>query len=41
MIFNSALRALDDLLRAIGGILAPRPAPEPRPIPIRVGDRRR
>lgn len=33
------LRRLDDLLRALGGLLAP--APEPRPIPIRVEDGRR
>ena len=30
------LRRLEDLLRALGGLLAP--TPEPRPIPIRTDD---
>ena len=29
-------RILDDLLRALGGLLAPEPVPELRPIPVRV-----
>ena len=33
---NDVVRRLSDLLRAIGGLLAPEPAPELRPIPIRV-----
>jgi hypothetical protein len=33
------LRRLQDLLQALGGLLAP--TPEPRPIPIRVDDGRR
>lgn len=34
-------RSLDDLLRALGGLLAPEPTQEPRPIPIRAGEGRR
>lgn len=33
------LRRLEDLLRALGGLLSP--TPEPRPIPIRTDEGRR
>lgn len=40
MVSTDVQRRLDDLLRALGGLLAP--TPEPRPIPIRNdGGRRR
>lgn len=34
-------RLLEDLQRALGGLLAPEPTYEPRPIPVRVDDRPR
>ena len=40
MIEGRIARILDDLLRALGELLAPEPAPEPRPIPVRVDDGR-
>ena len=38
---NGIARSLDDLLRALGGLLAPEPTPELRPIPIRADGSRR
>ena len=40
MTHSRIARILDDLLRALGELLAPEPAPEPRPIPVRVDERR-
>ena len=38
MASNRTARLLGDLLRALGGLLAPEPVQEPRPIPVRVND---